>query len=59
MRRACDLDLDLDLWVLLIFIGGVMSLVLHEYLELGMFVLCDFSFLDCIVLKFFFLTHQC
>ena len=36
MRRACDLDLDLDLWVLLIFIGGVMSLVLHEYLELGM-----------------------
>ena len=59
MRRACDLDLDLDLWVLLIFIGGVMSLVLHEYLELGMFVLCDFSVFDCIVLKFFFLTHQC
>jgi hypothetical protein len=34
LSRACDLDLGL--WVLLIFIGGVMNLMLLEDFELGM-----------------------
>jgi hypothetical protein len=34
LSRACDLDLGL--WVLLIFIGGVMNLMLLEDFEFGM-----------------------